>query len=335
MAILFNHIINNAYMPKLWKEAIIIPLPKPNKNNKLASNYRPISKLSCLAKVFEKIQSDKLNTECINSGIDFDTHFGFRPGRTTSHALFKLATEIAIGLNDKTPTHLVALDFEKAYDTMWIHGLVYKLHRNLKISHTLCRFILNYLTNRIYKVRVNETYSEPYTAPAGIAQGSTISCLLYILYVVDFPKHDGFLHISTTQFADDTLISVQTKLTEFAEKELNQYLEIISEYLHKWKIKINENKCEEITILGNIKQTTQTVRRRSKQIKLKITNSTIPKTTKLKYLGVNFVRNFQFNQHLEIVRTKMLAAYFALKNIFFNRKIDKKIKLLAYKQIIN
>jgi len=321
-------------MPSLWKEGIIIPLPKPNKNSKLICNYRPISKLSCLAKVFEKIQAEKLNKECIRLGINFDTQFGFRPGLTTNHALFKLTTRIANNLNDKTPTHLVALDFEKAYDTLWIKGLVYKMVHIFKISQPLCKFVLNYLTNRTYKVQVNNNYSEPYLAPAGTAQGSAISCLLYIIYVADFPKHDGYVHISTSQFADDTLISVQTSMTDLAEEELNEYLSKIANYLHKWKIKINENKCEEITILGNIKQTSQNVRKRAKQIELKMNDNTIPKSTNLKYLGVHLTRNFKFNQHLEVVRKKMLAAYFTLKNIFFNRKIDVNIKLLAYKQII-
>lgn len=334
IAILFNHIINNSYMPKQWKEAIIVPLPKPNKNNKLICYYRPISKLSCLAKVLEKIQATKLEKECVELGVSFDGQFGFRPGLTTSHALFKISSQIAIGLNNNTPSHLIALDFEKAYDTLWIEGLVFKLHKMLKFSKPMCSFILNYLTNRTYRVQVKNSLSDAYSAPAGTAQGSTISCLLYILYVIDFPKNSGSLHTTTTQFADDVLITVQTKLTDLAEVELNNYLNEINDYLKRWKIKVNPQKCEETTILGNIKQTTQLVRSRAKAITLQIENNLIPKTDKLKYLGINFTRNFKFNSHVDTVRTKMLASYFALKNIFFNKKIDKKLKLLAYKQII-
>lgn len=208
------------------------------------------------------------------------------------------------------------------------------MHHILGFSEPICKFILNYLTNRTYKVQVNNSFSEAYVAPAGTAQGSAISCLLYILYVVDFPKPEGLLHITTTQFADDTLIMAQTTLSDLAEVELNSYLNKINDYLSKWKIKVNTGKCEEISILGNTKQTTQSVRRKAKTIELKIDNKMIPKTDKLKYLGINFTRNFKFNHHVDIIRGKMLASYFALKNIFFNKKIDKKIKLLAYKQII-
>lgn len=126
----------------------------------------------------------------------------------------------------------------------------------------------------------------------------------------------------------------QTKLTDLAQRELNLYLTEIDKYLKKWKIKVNIGKCEEIAILGNTKQTTQLTRRKAKDIELKLDDKIIPKTEKLKYLGVNFTRNYKFNVHVETIRAKMSASYFALKNIFFNREIDKKIKLLAYKQII-
>lgn len=63
-------------------------------------------------------------------------------------------------------------------------------------------------------------------------------------------------------------------------------------------------------------------------------NKIIPKVRNLKYLGIHFSQNFKFNFHTDKIRNKMLAAYFSLKNIFTNKKVDKQIKLLAYKQII-
>lgn len=334
LTILFNHIINNSYVPYLWKEAIIIPIPKPGKDPKIVNNYRPISKISCIAKVFEKIIAKKIQIECDNLEIDFERQFGFRPGRTTCHALFKLVTEISYGLNDGIPTHVVALDFEKAYDTVWILGLIYKMHFLMGFSLTICKLLLSFLSNRKYSVQVNNNFSNPYMAPAGIPQGSVLSCLLFIIYVADFPKHTGALNIKTTQFADDTLLSVQSVLTDHVQNDLNSYLSEIGEYLNIWKIKINTDKCEQLAILGNIKQTNSKVRKNAKQIEIKFNDQIIPKTENLKYLGINFTRNFIFNSHINKIKSKMLAAYFALKNIFTNRKIDKQIKLLAYKQII-
>lgn len=196
------------------------------------------------------------------------------------------------------------------------------------------QFSLNYLTNRSYRVQVNNTLSSTYVAEAGIAQGSVLSCLLYILYIADFPKHNGNLNIKATQFADDVVLSVQSVLTDMVQIELNDYLNKINEYFIKWKIKINVDKCEEIAIVGNVIQTPQKLRKRAKNIELKIDNKIIKKTEKLKYLGIFFTRNYKFNYHLEYIRKKMIAAFFSLKGIFFNKKIEPKIKLLAYKQII-
>lgn len=223
LMILFNHIINNSYMPKSWRGAVVIPVPKPGKNPKVISNYRPISKISCTAKVFEKKRTSKIQIECDNLNINFDRQFGFRHGKTTCHALFKLATEIAYNLNDGVPTHLVALDFEKAYDTVWIHGLVYKMHFILGFSYSTCQFLLSYLTNRTYTVQMGKTFAKSYTAPAGIPQGSVISCLLFIIYVVDFPTNNGPLNIKITQFADDTPLSVQSTLSVRVQENINKF----------------------------------------------------------------------------------------------------------------
>lgn len=333
LLILFNHIINNSYTPRLWREAIIMAIPKPGRDPNIISNYRPISKISCIAKVLEKIQTLKLQSECDNLNIKFDAQYGFRAGRTTCHALFKLTTNIANNLNIGIPTHLVALDFEKAYDTVWIERLIYKM-RSLGFGIWLCNYLLNYLKNRTFKVQVGNSISNAYSTPAGIPQGSVISCILFIIYVVDFPMYTGPLRMDTTQFADDTLISVHCENADLVSEELNEYLTIISSYLNKWRIKINTEKCEEIAIVGNIKQTKRNTRKNARKIEIRMNNEVIPKTNNLKYLGIYLSRNFKFNFHVEKIRKKMLAAYFSLKNMFSNRLMEKSIKLLIYKQII-
>ena len=320
-------------MPVQWKEAIILPIPKPMKDDEIINNYRPISKLPSLAKVFEKIESHKISKEIDELNVDFSNQFGFRSGRTTCHALYNVADDIAINLNVGTPTHLITLDCEKAYDTLWVHGFIYKM-LEMGFSHYTCKFLLNYLSNRTYKVEINKSYSYSYTAQAGTPQGSVLSCLIYILYVVDFPKHNGSLNIKTSQFADDILIRTSTQITSLAEYELNNYLNKIIEYTCKWKIKINTNKCETIAIVGNLKQTTRKMRKDCKNISLILDNEHISKTTNIKYLGVFISKNFKFNFHLNYIKRKMIAAYFVLKPIFFNRKINEKVKLLAYKQIV-
>lgn len=122
--------------------------------------------------------------------------------------------------------------------------------------------------------------------------------------MADFPKSSGTLNIKTTQFADDTLISVHSVLTERVQEEINDYLSVILNYLNKWKIKVNIDKCEEISILGNIFQTKRNIRRDAKQIEIKLNNEVIPKQKQLKYLGIYFSVNFKFNFHLEKIRNK-------------------------------
>lgn len=198
----------------------------------------------------------------------------------------------------------------------------------------MCQFLLNYLTNREYKVQVGDSLSNVYIAPAGIAQGSVISCLLYILYISDFPEHEEALQIKTTQFADDVLLSTHSRLSDRVQAGLNSYLNYVTNYLKTWKIKVNEDKCEATAIVGTMKQTTRSVRKKARNIEFHINEKPIRKNDNLKYLGVHISKNYKFNFHLRHIKSKMLAAYFSLKRIFFNKKINSNLKLLAYKQII-
>lgn len=121
---IFTSCLRLSYFPKVWKIASIIMIPKPQKIHNIPSNYRPISLLSTLSKVFERIILQTLQK-----------HFkprpeqhAFRFGHSTTTQLVKLTDEIATNLNNKKHTAAIILDVEKAFDRVWHDGLIHKLH---------------------------------------------------------------------------------------------------------------------------------------------------------------------------------------------------------------
>lgn len=122
-----NGILRLSYFPTKWKCAHVIPMHKPNKPANEVESMRPISLLSNLSKVFEKILYARISTFAEMKNIIPNFQFGFRKGHSTLHALMNLHEKVATGFNvDKTLIALF-LDIEKAFDTVWIKGLIFKL----------------------------------------------------------------------------------------------------------------------------------------------------------------------------------------------------------------
>src|SRR6476469_5394183 len=125
---IFNLSLNQNIIPQIWKLAKIIPIPKPNKDPGLETSYRPISLLSPIAKIMEKIV-----LPYITANIPNNPHqHGFKTHHSTSTALHQLTNPITQGFNKPQPpdcTIVVFQDLSKAVDTVNIYSLIHKLHQ--------------------------------------------------------------------------------------------------------------------------------------------------------------------------------------------------------------
>jgi hypothetical protein len=249
IAKLFKASLRLGYVPKKWKEASIIVIPKPNKPHNRIPNYRPISLTSNLCKVFEKIITPRLLTYLSRSIPDHQR--GFLPNRSSSDCLFRISDHInkIRNLKQRKSTILVALDTEKAFDTVWHSALIYKLYC-LNVPPLYLRWIKNFITDRISYVKINDTVSIPFTPAAGVPQGSVISPLLFTLFTQDIPLPPTNVFLAT--YADDVSIwsSHRSKLTSF--QRIQNYLYELSAWANSWLIKINPTKSKAIWIQAKI-----------------------------------------------------------------------------------
>ena len=147
LVLIFNAILLTHHFPTVWKYARVISVLKPGKDPALPSSYRPISLLDMIGKLFEWILLDGILHEVNLRGLMRDEQFGFRPRHSTSLQLARLGERITRNFGEKRLTGTVFFDVDKAFDTVWIDGLLYKLTL-LNFPSYIVNTISSYLRDR-------------------------------------------------------------------------------------------------------------------------------------------------------------------------------------------
>ena len=115
----FGACMGIGYFPKAWKHAKVIMIPKPNKDASIAKNYRPISLLSCIGKLFERLLAGRISKYLEKKGLFNKNQSGYRSGKMTSDHLLRLVEESHEGFRKGQVTASLFLDAEAAFDKCW------------------------------------------------------------------------------------------------------------------------------------------------------------------------------------------------------------------------
>jgi len=288
IAHIFTACLRISYFPKIWKKATIVMIPKPGKNHSIPGNHRPISLLSTISKVFEKIILRTLRTY-IKPRVE---QHAFREGHSTTTQLFHLFKEIKNNEKQKKYTAATFLDMEKAFDRVWHDGLIYKLKTNTELPIDIIKLIKSFLSDRSFQVRVVDQQSTTRQIQAGVPQGSCLSPLLYIHYVNDLPLLDK---IQTSIFADDTMFHTAHQNRNYAICQLQRQMDQTMIWIDKWRLKLNIDKTEAI-IFGS---------KRKKHLRqIKIQNQAVKWKNQIKYLGVTMDSKLTMNGHIKTTTQK-------------------------------
>lgn len=326
LTVLFNHLLSRSHFPSAWKHSIVTPIPKPGRDPSVISNWRPISNLSCVSKIFERIIAERLLSHIGTLNI-FGTQFGFLRGLSTNHALGQLQSAIDAGLNCGHFTTLVSLDLRAAFDTVWHDGVVYKMG-TLGFSSFLSKLILSFLSGRTFSVRHGSHVSSAEPMPSGTPQGSVCSPILFNLFMSDIPIDD---FVKTIQYADDTSLHCTSDSPGRVQNALNLHLIRLSRFFSRWKLLLNENKTELVIFLGFAREASRSLRRRFQNLSISINGFLLRPKARLRFLGLIMNRNNRFVHHVDHALAKARKSYFALRPMFRSQLIDPVVKCNLYK----
>lgn len=290
---LIHAMFSIGYFPNSWKCAKVIAIPKPGKDNSIPNNNRPISLLSGLSKLVEKLLAKRLKDELAYRKILPDYQFGFRQKMSTGHAIMNLKKDASIALSKRQSTSIVLLDIEKAFDTVWHNGLLLKLIR-IGLPYWMIKFIQSYITNRRFRVNIDGHWSKYYKVAAGVPQGSVLGPIFFLIYVHDLPTSPC---TKICKFADDTAIYSSSLSPPNAIQNVQDHLFLLESYYTTWRIKINASKSESMLI-------TRKRRFDSPPPLLSIYGTTIELKNHVKYLGVTLESNLKFNKHCQLALQK-------------------------------
>ena len=230
--------------PSIWKTSFIIPIHKMGKPIDSRASFRPISLISCVSKLFERIILSRLPFFLESNSIFSPRQAGFRPGRSTLDQILYLSQSISDGFNKPRPgswTILSTIDFSKAFDSVWHPALFHKLV-SAGLPPCFARWNQSYLSDRRACVVFQNHKSRSFRVRRGVPQGSVLGPVLFSLFINDLPASLPS-SVSCSLYADDLAIrsspSVPTavKATQRALFRLERW----SEY---WCLPLNPRKCE-------------------------------------------------------------------------------------------
>ena len=201
IAKLFNNCLKKSCFPGCWKVSSVVPVFKNVEERSAAKNYRPVSLLSVVSKVFEKLVNNRI-VDHLEKCLFSDFQYGFRSSRSTADLLTVVSDRIARAFNGSGATRAVSLDISKAFDRVWHAGLLHKL-TSYGISGQIFGLISSFLSNRWLRVVLDGKSSQEYPVNAGAPQGSILGPTFLLLYIHDLP-HDVICNIAI--YADDTTL---------------------------------------------------------------------------------------------------------------------------------
>nr|KAG5712173.1 hypothetical protein BaRGS_014523 [Batillaria attramentaria] len=298
---------DSGQIPKAWKKAVVVAIPKDGKPPHLPTSYRPVALTSHLGKVYERLVRDRLEYHLEKHGIIPLCQAGFRKGRGCMEHVARLTSEIKKAMVNKHSVVTTFFDIKRAFDTVWHAKLLDKLS-SIGISGRLYQFVQAFLADRRISVRVGASLSDEHTLDMGVPQGSVIAPTLFSVMLHDIEAKVGRPDIKMSLYADD--LAIWTELPT----QLPGKTAFMKKLYERWRTKFQSCVDDIQGYMGqngfqlSPEKTSLVVFSRTNGAKnamsIQIGNVTIKPCSEAKFLGVTLNERLRWQPHISNLTAK-------------------------------
>ena len=303
LARLFNTCSEMQAWPKIWKRARVVASHK-KKSRTSVENYRPISLLSIIGKIYERILVTILTDHLEKHHLLSLNQFGFRKERSSSDLLLQMTASWNRSLDKGEDVYVIALDIAGAFDKVWHAGLIEKI-KSFGIEGNLLSLIKDYLQDRVLQVVVNGHTSKEHKIKASVPQGSVLGPLFWNIYFNDI------LHLvpEAQAYADDCTLSFSCNKDNHHQTilHINETLKTITSWGKKWQV-----------MLASEKTQLMLVSRRSRPTNvpnIKLNGDEIIPEPNINILGIQFDETLSFAEHVKELASRAAKKFACLRRV--------------------
>ena len=259
---LINKIISNEDYPSNLKVTKVIPIQKPAKDPKLPEGWRPINIVPSLSKVVEKSLLLQVLKYLKTNELIHHTHHGSVAGKSTQTLIQEVYDRLLTSLEEGKDSAFVQLDQSKAYDVI-DHEILIKKMQHLGFNKKAINIFKSYMFERKQYVVVESFPSELLlVGPRSVTQGSTLSCMMYLLYIMDITQvfhqqpHNPQQYLDCKEtnaktFVDDNFLHIQPDGSKTLKEAIQSTMDRIIDYTNANLLSLNPDKSKIMLITNN------------------------------------------------------------------------------------
>ena len=306
---IINMSFKEGYIPDNLKLAVIIPLlKKPGLDLETLKIFRPVSNLSYLSKVMERVASARLLNHMSINGLHELFQSSYKKFHSTETALIKIQSDILSALDNKKCVLLTMLDLSAAFDTIDHSTLLSRLKSEIGVSGKVYKWFSSYLSDRKQSVLIHGMQSKLMELIYGVPQGSVLGPILFIIYMGPLGRLLKSLGVNYHFYADDSQIYVTFNVpnADEAVKKVEEVASIIKKWMKENFLCLNEDKTEVLLIASKSDHT------KLKIPHIKIGNELITPSKEAKNIGFVFDNLMDCKSH---IKQTCKSGWYHLRNI--------------------